>query len=174
MTGELLQKKAASMNMALDGYCAYRKKTSDKDATCEPPKPLPLPQPDPVPEDAARRICVKNNCGAMALHWQLADLTTQFPITKETPDYWGGDTLCLDGLEIMAKRGDKLNCRVKRPAWQDCVGPLNYSGIPYDSRARKQANFQCDGWLTNGNCWFQGLSIYGEEEAATAAIDVIV
>jgi len=167
----VLEKKSKSMKQAVSGYCAYVKKTIDSTATCTKPEPRPAPQPDPVVENAVRRICVLND-GAYMMNWLLNDLTTQYPVPTSTANYAHGQTNCLDGLQIGADRGDKLNCRVNRIASksEDC----QVSSIVYDARATKQANFVCRGSTYTGTCDFAGLSNYGVKVEAPAALDVLV
>jgi hypothetical protein len=174
----LLAARASAMRQAIQNYCPYVQKHVDPTAICKSAQPLPPPQPDPVEATAVRRLCVLNH-GGYSMNFELHDLTSQYPVTATSGDYNLGQTDCLDGVRVGARRKDKLNCRanVIGGKSQDCTG----GEFTYDPRAKQQANFQCDGTTYTIMCKFTGLSPYGETNwvdapmaKSTVSVDVVV
>jgi len=171
ISADVLDGKATAMKQALISYCPYVQKNYDASATCKPAEPLPAPTPDPVASNAVRRICVLND-GAYLMNWELHDETTQYPVKAQTGNYPHGQATCLDGLQIGADHGDKLNCRVNRidGKSEDCQG----GDVTFDPRAKQQANFNCDGTTFTGSCDFVGFSAYGFKASGARTVDIMV
>lgn len=148
--------KQANMKKAVASYCEYQQnKTEGFD--CMPQLPIPMPTPTPIGQNPVRRVCVQNS-GGYLLWWRM---DTPGGVGAKTDNFAAGQTECIDGTDVNAKRGDVLGCHAYAIAGHDvdCGKPWHQ----YDEHSTLQANYKCDGSTLSIQCNFDGISAIGAQ-----------
>jgi len=146
-----LMTKKANLDTALEHYCSYLSKNLDHSVSCEPRKPIPLPSPKPV--NTIRGVCI-NNGGGYTMSFEMYAAGT--PKSKGSGSFPIGKTRCIEALDIDAKDGDTLKCRMHANAGKtrDCPG----DGYKYSWFSKLHAHYHCTGTTLAPKCEFKGLS----------------
>jgi len=150
-TLDKLTNKKDNVGMALKGYCLHVQKHYDTTISCLPALPIALPTPAPVAQNAARRICVRNE-SPFKLKFDINNAQEgSAPVTASSDKFNKNHVKCLEGSQIRAGRGDILWAFVH--AFKD--GGLFFpdekhsrtmdQGCAYDKHSTLQAVFECRG-----------------------------